>query len=117
MKKASKKSAKSSVEPRSHPQRDNRGPPTYLNKVVTHKVDELSGQAIRQAGVAPSASAASTTIPKPPVVPGRPFARLHPPSPAFNLADSTFAKQLTQAFQQPHQKKVKKQKHKKSKKE
>ena len=116
-KKSSKKSTKSSVEPRSHPQRDNRGPPTYLNKVVTHKVDELSGQVIRQAGVAPSVSAAPTTIPKPPVVPGRPFARLYPQSPAFNLADSAFAKQLTQSFQQSHQKKVKKQKHKKSKKE
>ena len=117
MKKSSKKSGKSSVEPRSHPQRDNRGPPTYLNKVVTHKVDEQSSQTMRQAGNVQSASAAPTSIPKPPVVPGRPFARLYPPTPAFNFADSTFVRQLSQSFQQSHQKKVKKHKHKKNKKE
>ena len=118
-KKSSKKSGKSTIEPRSHPQRDNRGPPTYLNKVVTHKVDEPGVQTTRQAEDVQGVSAASTTIPKPPVVPGRPFARLHPPTPSFTLADTTFARQLRKSLEQSRtgQKKVKKQKHKKNKKD
>ena len=118
-KKIGKKSNKTStVEPRVHPQRDNRGPPTYLNKVVTIKVDESGDQTMRQAGEMQSASA-TTTIPKPPVVPGRPFARLYPTTPNFNLADTTFARQLSKSLEQSRagQKRVKKQKHKKNKKD
>ena len=113
-----KKSSKpSTVEPRVHPQRDNRGPPTYLNKVVTHKVDESGEQAIGQAGELQSSGTANI-IPKPPVVPGRPFARLYPTTPNFKRADPSFTRQLSMSLEQSRagQKKVKKQKYKKSKK-
>ena len=113
--KKTKKNKTSAVEQRVHPQRDNRGTQTYLNKVFTHEVDEL-GPNLYAAGQAVDTqrSSADNAIPKPPVVPGRPFARLYPPTPNFNVADPSFARQLTKSFEESRAglKKLKKQKQK-----